>query len=200
MKKICFLLLFIYSSIQSQDLKKVDHIIHSYHSIKSAEDLTKRIDYDFPSKIEKVRAIFSWIALNIEYDNTLNVSNFVEPPEVYIYFNEDDLKRRLEFANNEFVSKTIKSKRAVCKGIAFTFQKICNLLQIENDLIKGYMKETKDDINYLAKTKNHVWNAVKIDTKWFFFDVTAAIDNRGKHPKPNYLYFDISARKLNLTH
>ena len=57
MKKIT-LLLFIFSfNLFSQDLKKVDKIIYSYHSITSAEQLAKRIDYDFKTDLEKLKGI-----------------------------------------------------------------------------------------------------------------------------------------------
>lgn len=200
MKKIFLLLCIVSFSIQAQNLNKVDSIVKSYQTIESVEKLAQKIDKDFKTDLEKTRAIFTWITLNIKYDLISTQTNLLKSPEVYVYFNEKDLKRRIQFNEDKLVSKTIKSKKALCKGISLTFQKLCTLLKIENELIKGYMKRSESDIIYIAKNKNHVWNAVKIDKKWIFLDATAGINNEGRNIKPNYLYFNISPDKLNLTH
>tara|TARA_R110001606_G_scaffold311212_1_gene458149 strand:- start:759 stop:1697 length:939 start_codon:yes stop_codon:yes gene_type:complete len=200
MRKILLLLCLISFSIHSQNLEKVDLIVKSYQPISTVEALAAKIDYDFKTDLEKARAIFTWITLNIRYDLISTQTNLLNSPEVYVYFNKRDLERRIQYNEDKLVTKTIQTKKALCKGIALTFQKLCTLLKIENELIKGYMKTSENDINYIAKNKNHAWNAVKIDEKWIFLDVTARIDNQGRYPKPNYLYFDISPEKLNLTH
>ncbi|SDR72665.1 Transglutaminase-like superfamily protein [Polaribacter sp. KT25b] len=198
MNKIFFILLICSFSIQSQNLKKVDLIISKYQSISSVEQLAEKINYDFKTDKEKVRAIFSWITLNIKYDQISTQTNLIKAPEIIMYFNEDDLERRTQLAKDEIVYKTIKSKRAVCNGIALTFQKLCNLLSIENELIKGFARTLTNEINYIPKSKNHVWNAVKINKNWIFIDATFGLATHNS--KPDYFYFDIKKEELNLTH
>jgi transglutaminase/protease-like cytokinesis protein 3 len=198
MKKIFFILLICSFPIQSQDLEKVDLIINSYQQIASVEELAEKINKDFKTDRDKVRAIFSWITLNIKYDEISTQTNLIKAPEIYLYFNEDDLKRRTQLANDEIVSKTIKSKRAVCDGIALTIQKLCDLLSIENELIKGFARTLISEINYIPKNKNHVWNAIKINEKWIFMDATFGLATYNS--KPDYFYFDIKKEELNLTH
>ena len=69
MKKIALIFLMFYFTLNlfSQDLERVDKIIVSYQQPKSVKELANRINYDFKTKIEKIRAIYTWIALNIEY-------------------------------------------------------------------------------------------------------------------------------------
>lgn len=201
MKKI-LLLLFLTTTITfSQKLEKVNKIIYSYKSILSAEELAKKIDSDFKTNLEKIRAIYTWLALNIKYDK--ETTTLLEAPKYYIYSNEYDLAYRLKRVNNELVSKTITDKKAVCTGYALTFKKLCNLLKIENELIKGYVKTETYEINYIPKNKNHVWNAVKIDGTWLLVDVTYGAGysiNNVWHSKPNYFYFNVDKESLRLTH
>ncbi|KGL62801.1 transglutaminase domain-containing protein [Polaribacter sp. Hel1_85] len=198
MKKLIFLILFLSLNISSQDLKKVDLIIYSYHSITSAEQLAKRIDYDFNTDIEKIRALYTWLTLNIQYD--YSVSTNIKSPEIIIHNGEIDLKYRLRWIENNLVSKTISTKKSVCYGIAITFKKVCDLLNLESELIKGYTRTLNNEINYIPKNKNHIWNAVKINEKWVIVDATYGLKRNAKNSKPNYYYFDIEKEKLNLTH
>jgi len=198
MKKITLLLFIFTFNLFSQDLSKVDKIIYSYHSINSAEQLAKRIDYDFETDIEKIRALYTWLTLNIKYDHIK--SDLLTAPQLLTYTSEIDLKHRLRWIENNLVTKTITTKKSVCYGIAITFKKVCNLLKIENELIKGYSRTLTKEINYVPKNKNHIWNAVKIKNKWLFFDATFGLKGQFLNSKPNYFYFAVNKEKLNLTH
>lgn len=197
MKKITLLLFIISLNLFSQDLKKVDKIIYSYHSITSAEQLAKRIDYDFKTDIEKIRAVYTWLTLNIKYD--FSKSGLLTAPQLFFSSSEIDLKYRLKWAENNLVSKTISSKKSVCYGIAITFKKVCDLLKIQNELIKGYSRTLTNEISFIVKNKNHIWNAVKINQEWLFFDATYGLEGNNDS-KPDYFYFNIKKEELNLTH
>ncbi len=203
MKKCFFLFFAITVSISAQNnkLKAVDNIMYSYTNIASIEELAKRIDYDFETDIEKVRAIFTWISLNIQYE--LKNPYEIDVPKTYFVFNEDDFKRRLKKEQAIKAQKTFKTKRGVCDGYALLFQKVCDLLNIQNELIYGYVRSSYNRIGYVPKNKNHVWNAVKIHNKWIFMDATwaAGYVNSGIwHSKLNTTYFNIDKETLRLTH
>lgn len=76
-------------SSQTNKLTDVDKIMYSYSNINSIEELTKRIDYDFKTNIEKARALYTWISLNIRYK--LKNPYLLETPKVYRVFSDDDL-------------------------------------------------------------------------------------------------------------
>ncbi len=201
MKKAILLFFLISNTINAQNLKAVDKIVYSYSSIDSVEELAKRIDYDFKTDLEKTRAAYTWLALNIEYYK--KYSNVLEAPKFYIFTDKEDQIRRLKREKDQLVHKTIASKKAICKGYAYTFQKICGLLRIENKLIYGYVRSSVSEIGYIPSRKNHVWNTIKINNKWLFVDVTWGVNNKTNgiwHSKFNEKYFDISKEEINLTH
>ncbi|WP_425657675.1 transglutaminase domain-containing protein [Tenacibaculum ascidiaceicola] len=188
MKTLSFLVLFLFFSnaLFSQDLTKVDKIMYSYNGITSIKELSERIDYDFKTDIEKVRAIYTWIALNIEYDYF--PSKLLNAPE-FISYSQNDLKRFVQKKIKNKAQKTFKTKKGLCLGFAYLFHRLCNLINIENELIYGYTKTSLNQIGIIPTEKNHVWNAVKINNKWILMDVTFG---------SGYLYNDIWQRELNL--
>ena len=190
MKKTLFFLFFLISFNEisfSQDLTRVDKIMYSYNGINSIEELSERIDYDFKTKIEKVRAIYTWIALNIEYNYFSN--KLLVAPDFVVYTNDYDLERIEQRKIKQIAKKTFNAKKGVCIGYAYLFQNICNQINIENELIYGYTKSSVNRIGVIPKNKNHVWNAVKIDDKWILIDVTYG---------SGYIYKDVWQKKLNL--
>lgn len=201
MKKIMLIVFLISYNLFSQDLIKVDKIVLAYPKITSVEQLVKRIDSDFKTKLEKARATYTWLALNIKYYK--KTSPLLDAPTINYYTDKEDEKRRIKKLNEALISKTITSKRAICKGYAYTFKKVCDLLKIENQLILGYVKYSVNKIGFIPKKKNHLWNAIKINNKWLFLDATWGTSNISEgllHSRFNDDYFNISLNLLNTTH
>lgn len=169
-KQLLSLVLLINFIVNSQDLNKVDKIIRSYKDPVSIKSLSERIDYDFKKPMEKVRAVYTWIATNIRYHEYS--SNLIEGERSIVYFNDEDLKRRKRIEQRKKAKKTFNKREAVCEGYSYLFKKICDNLKIENELVFGYTKYSANTIGYLATTKNHVWNVVKINGEWIMLDVT----------------------------
>lgn len=202
MKRILFILILLNFKVFSQGFNKVDNQVQNYKFIRSAEQLAQKIDLDFNSDIEKIRAIYTWITLNIKYYNPKTNAFLLKEPQTIVYFDEDDLKRRLKLIDDKIVRETFLSKKGVCNNIALVFNKVCNLLDIENELIKGFVKSSAEEINIVPKLKNHIWNSVKINNHWIYIDATYGIsyDSNLLKSKSNYTYFNISKDKLRLTH
>ena len=201
MKNIVFVLILISSSLFSQKLSDVEEAINSYTNITSIEELALKIDSDFNSDLEKVKAIYTWLALNIDYD--LGNPRLLKAPDVFFYTSEENLKRRKKSINKLLVLKVFETRKAVCKGYALTFKKICDILNIENELIKGYVKTSPFDILFIPKNKNHIWNAIKINNKWLYLDVTFGagyISNLRWQRKLEPFYFDIKEEDLILSY
>jgi hypothetical protein len=203
MKKLVFIFFTsIFSlSAQTNTLNGVDKIIYSYSNINSIEELTRRIDYDFKTDTEKTRAAFTWIALNISYEN--KNPNLIEANKVYWVFSDDDLKRKIKKENDKVARNTFRNKTAVCKGYAFLFHEICTQLKIKNKLVKGYVKINAEEIGHVPVNKNHVWNAVQINNEWLFLDATWAsgsTENGVWKQKLDTSYFNVSKKTLRLTH
>jgi hypothetical protein len=169
--------------------------------VNSIEELAKRIDYDFPTKEEKTRALYTWIAYNITYYEP-PIDNFIKVPEIYVVTDQEDLNRRILKENEEIIASTFINRQAVCKGFALLFNKACTLLKIQNELVKGYVKVDAVMIGKIPKNKNHVWNAVKLADKWIFIDVTWGSEHRNSKNFKKRLntYFNIKKEDLRLTH
>lgn len=201
-----FLILFLFLSINSfsqevNKLQDVDKIIMSYDDFSSIEELAKAIDYDFDTSLEKTRAIFTWIALNIDYINKdpFQVGN----PKFYIVTDESDYQRRIALEDRKVMNEAFYNRKAQCKGYALLFKEMCDLLAIENEIVLGYIKSSSNAIGFVPTQKNHAWNAVKIDQDWIFLDITMAsgYSYRGVwQSRFNSSYFDIQKEIIRNTH
>lgn len=202
MKKITFLLFFVSIHIFSQSkLKGVDNIVKSYRDFPSVESLAKQIDNDFNSDIEKARAAYTWITTNLSY-NSRNPF-MIYDTKIYIVSDEEDYKRRLRKEDEKTALKAFETKNAVCKGYAYLFRKLCDLMEIENKVVLGYIKSSSYEIGYVPDQKNHAWNAIKVDGIWKFIDATQGSGYSYKgvwQPKFNGAYFDIKKEIIRNTH
>ncbi|SNR16710.1 transglutaminase domain-containing protein [Tenacibaculum jejuense] len=202
MKKYLLLLLLFPSLISAQDFTMVDNVTRSaYKNEKSVISLAERIDYDFKTDVEKVRAVYTWITYNITYRK--EYSRFLKEPEFLVYFSEEHLKYIQKQKEEKKIANTFNKRAGVCEGFSLLFKKLCDLLKIENELVLGYTKPSVDYVGILATRKNHVWNAVKVQDKWIMIDATfgaGVISNGLWLRKFNPNYFDVSLNLLNRTH
>lgn len=197
--------LFLLTSIFtfSQDFSKIKSKTEKYYNIKTAEELAKKITSDFSSEEEKVKAVFYWITDRIRY----NLEEFYNPNrKTQTHFRYRSLEEKnliLQEIQNKLVTKTLLTQKGVCEGYAQTFSKICDLLNIENEIIKGYVRTNFNDINKPISLPNHAWNAVKINNKWLYIDTTwaAGLVLNGKWQKKFIpYYYDIPTEKYFKTH
>ena len=172
--KLFFSILFLcftFTSIQSQNFEEVDRIVSQYpKSAASPDQLAEQIAKDFSTDIERIRALYTWLALNISYDLETLYSG--ETAVNFSYTDQQDLQRKLRAINRNMVNNTLRTKKAICEGYAQTFKYISELLGVPCMLVGGYSKGTVDDIGEIPPRENHAWNAVKLNKKWFLIDVT----------------------------
>ena len=102
MKKILFILILLNFKAFSQNFTAIDDKVKNYKFIRSAEQLAQKIDLDFNSDIEKIRAIYTWITLNIKYYNPKTNTFLLKEPQTIVYYDEDDLKTRLKLIDDGF--------------------------------------------------------------------------------------------------
>ena len=112
---------------------------------------------------QKARAIFRWVAHNIEYDDEavhagrLNAS--------YIKMGYSDAEKVLERG------------KSVCSGYSFLVKALMNLAHIECVHIFGISKGEHYNMTMTVADltgNGHGWNAVKLEGKWKLIDVTWA--------------------------
>lgn len=191
--KIKLLIFFWISTafVFSQNLQKVDKIVTNYpHKITNPQKLADRINRDFKTDIEKARAIYTWIAQNIEYDVKTYYSDNKKSSFSYRTKEEKIIKEKKY--SEKVVRNTLRNSKAICHGYATLFKKICDLTALESEFITGSTKNDVRDIGRNPGNSNHAWNAVKIDNKWYLVDVTwgaGKVGNREFKAEFNDFYF-----------
>jgi transglutaminase/protease-like cytokinesis protein 3 len=169
MKKLItpILLLFIAITCGANSFKKVDARVLNYpKTISSADELASLINTDFETELEKSRAIFTWIALNIKYD----IEEFEQSKSI----TPSDFLSESGKSKDEIIQNTLGKNKAVCSGYSGLFATLCKLCGIKCVNLSGVAKTTIADIGQYPETSNHSWNAIKIKRKWHLVDVTWA--------------------------
>ncbi|WP_281234474.1 transglutaminase domain-containing protein [Flavobacterium gelatinilyticum] len=173
-KKIAFVFLFLnvgfITSSYSQKYNAIDSIILKYPHFGNPEKLAERIQKDFISEHDKARAIYSWIALNLNYD----VKTYLDPPKqkTYKFKTEAEWAKKKQLLNAKTIQKTFNSKKAVCEGFALLYEYLATLSGLKCQTIVGDSKTLLNDIGRKRLRSNHAWNTVQINGKWILLDVT----------------------------
>ncbi|MFY9242937.1 MAG: transglutaminase domain-containing protein [Polaribacter sp.] len=203
MKQLLFNLLLLLSiSTFSQNFKNVDAKVLEYPRFSKVEDLATQIEKDFTSDLDKARAAFFWLTQNIRY----NLKEFYNPRQRsygFRYSSEAEKEQKLQAIKDKLVADTFRNKMGVCEEYAQSFKKVCDLLNIESDVIKGNVRNDASEIGNIPNDSNHAWNAVKIEDKWIVLDATwaAGYEYNGKWIRDfNEYFFNIPYHKIYKTH
>ncbi|WP_452224146.1 transglutaminase domain-containing protein [Lacinutrix chionoecetis] len=169
-------LLFTSAIAQISDFKTIDFTIadnvaklNKGSDLKNLPVLAHKLTYKLPTKVEKFRAIYTWVCNNIEGD----------------YFqNEKVSKKQRQFKNDSIAyvnwnnkykktafSTLINQKKTMCTGYAYLIKELCFFANIECEIIDGYGRSATSNVEELEAT-NHSWNAVKLNNKWYLCDAT----------------------------
>ncbi|MTH14349.1 transglutaminase domain-containing protein [Flavobacterium sp. LC2016-01] len=200
---LAFLLNFIFiSSSYSQQYSAIDSIVLKYPDFGSTEKLAERIKNDFTTEHDKARAIYSWIALNLEYD----LDTFLDPPKPKeISSSDSDAAKQIQLQNAKTAQKAFRSRKAVCEGFAQLYEHLALLSGLKCQVIHGDAKVELTDIGRRNYILNHAWNSVQVDGKWVLVDATwgqGSYDYRRKVliKKFTPIYFDMDPKYFNAKH
>jgi len=187
MKRILFTLAVIGFSMaifaQSADYySSVDEVMLRIpkSSTHSTTDIADYINHNFKSQQDKSRAIYIWIATNIQYD--IKQKNVV-------YFNDN-------YA--EIIENALKERKGVCMHFALLFNEIAQKTGIKSYVVFGYTKQYGK-----VDAVPHAWCAVQIDSSWFLFDPTwgaGYVQNSTYIKKLNNDYFKMTPQESIKTH
>ncbi len=201
MKQLVIFFLFVSSTILAQDFQRIDAVAMSYPRYTKPEQLAERISRDFEDDASKVRAAFRWLTHNIRYD----LEEYYQPKKViqFRYSNEEERLRKIQAIKDKIVKDAFLTKMGVCEEYAQAFKKIMDLVGVEAEVIKGYVRNSSYDIGRVPRSTNHAWNTVKIENKWIMLDATwaAGYVYNGRWTKDyNEYYFAMNPKKVSLTH
>lgn len=177
----------------SQKYNAIDKIVSKYPDFGSTEELAEKIEKDFTSEYDKARAIYSWIALNIDYD----FKAFLNPPQPksFSYRTEAEKQKKIKQFNDDILQSTFNSRKGVCEGFTLLFSHLASLTGLKSQIIKGDSKNSLSDIGRKKSQTNHAWNMVLITGKWRLIDATWGqgyySQNKGRMVKDfTPIYFD----------
>lgn len=172
---------------------KADSVARLYpnHSLDNLKALSDKLTTPFVNDVEKFRAIYTWVCLNIKND--------------YELFQKNQQKRKklqgdsvaLKAWNKEFSASVFKElrkrKSTVCTGYAYLIRELANFARIECVIVDGYGRTAMANVEGTGEI-NHSWNAVFLHATWYVCDATwssGAIDMELKEFIPNYndVYF-----------
>jgi len=115
----------------------------------STDGIAGYISTNFNKDKDKTRAIFVWVATNIQYDvDNMFAMNFYEKKE-------------------DKISKALKTRKGICENYAALFNDICFKSGIKSFIIEGYTKQ-----NGFTDYIPHAWCAALVDSSWYLFDPT----------------------------
>jgi transglutaminase/protease-like cytokinesis protein 3 len=119
-----------------------------------AQNITKNCHTD----LQKVTAIYLWIAKNISYD--------------YELFSNQKLQKEFYISEKNVIKKTLERRKGVCSGYAYLFKELCENVGVTSEIVHGYTK--KYTTGQKNNKVNHTWNVVNIDGSWKLLDITWA--------------------------
>jgi hypothetical protein len=177
---ICFYLLSalaLPASSQNKDnninFEAVDAFAKTVRYNGDLQELTNTLTTPYADSIYKLRAIFIWIADNIEYDYKLLNSGRTEWNRFECSGSRESCAEARIDWNNKHLEHVLNKKKTVCNGYTKLFKRMCNMVGIQNEMVDGYVKKTPFQIG-LVLNVSHTWNVVNLGGVNYYFDVTWA--------------------------
>jgi len=151
-----FLFAFSFQVDAQNDYSIVDNYVKSLGSLDTLNmgTISYTVTKKFADPKEKVRAIFDWIAYNINYDLKAGKNN-------------DNEKTSTELV--------LKTRKATAVGFAGLFQDMCSVVKIRCLTVDGYAKFTTEQIIEKPDGLNHTWAVVQLGQSpdsWYYVDPT----------------------------
>jgi transglutaminase/protease-like cytokinesis protein 3 len=154
----------------SSNFQQVDDFARSVKYNGDLQELTNTLITPYTDTVYKLRAIFIWIADNIEYDYKL----FNSASDEWNHFECSGSKASCAQARidweNKLLGHVLDKGKAVCSGYGKLFKKMCEFVGIQNEMVDGYVKKTPFQIR-LVLNVSHSWNVVKLGGVNYYFDV-----------------------------
>ncbi|HKR06547.1 MAG TPA: transglutaminase domain-containing protein [Bacteroidia bacterium] len=148
---------FCFSQNSKSEFSAVDEKVlnlPSYNS-ENLDSLSNLLTKDFSTDIEKVRAVYVWVANNISY----NVPKYEERSKL-----ANAIQKKADLS--ESAENIIQKRKAVCEGYSNLMKALCNSAGITCEVIEGIGRPEK------TKSDLHAWNAVKTGGEWKLLDAT----------------------------
>ena len=149
----------------------IDSLYYSY-------SVRKQCNSDIEAMITECSV--SVLAASSEYDKVLAIHDYINNKIEYAY-NSSGAPETAQWAHN--IIGVASKDKGVCESYAKTFLFLCRVYGIDCIIITGY-----------SYGEGHAWNAVEIDGKWYYADLTWNDGNS------DYYYFGLAPYVFSQTH
>jgi hypothetical protein len=122
------------------------------------DTITAFVNGTFQSQEDRARAYYTWIALNINYDEDYRGS--ISYSLIKDIRNENNVSMR--------VNNIIETKLGASESIANLFSKFCQSSKITCFTVPGYIKRPNRTVSDML----FVWNVLYLDSIWFQVDAS----------------------------
>lgn len=159
----CFLsLLLAEAQITREDYyNTIDNAVFSYskqNEYAAFDSVATFINTKYISRDDRLRAYYTWIAMNIRYD-----TDHMSDLQLISSFNVQNV-----YSSGQKPEEVFKSRKAVCEGYSNLLSAFCKTSGIPCYTVCGHVKTEEGEIPKIM----HAWNVVKPDTVWKLIDVT----------------------------
>lgn len=176
MKKLKTILLILLTAtfVQGQNYEQIDNYVRAleFKSNVDLAEMAEEITAKSNTDEERLRAIFVWIAHNIEYD----VKSF----------------KSGKIPNSTAIG-VVQKGRAVCEGYSNLFQELASNVGIKSLIVSGFSKGYGYQNRKKLETSDHAWNIVLLNNDWYLIDATwgaGHLNMRGRYvPAMQEKYF-----------
>lgn len=179
MKKLWLLLALLFyfenyaqpSDFKHINFEKADNIAKNLNreKLNNLPLLVYKLTSELNTDVEKFRAIYTWVCLNIKSDHSSQLLNLKKRKK----FLNDSIA--LDEWNTEFKKRSFKKllrhKRTICTGYAYLLQELSVLAELKCKMVHGYGRNVSSNIGELSQV-NHSWNVVWLNNKWYLSDPT----------------------------
>lgn len=174
MKRCAGLTLFFFSQIllaqkPSANFNSIDWYAQTVQAT-TLDSLAAKLTAPYATELEKVRAIYTWICQNIQYN-----ADIYRPLYLRAKFKPEPVDTVSEWkpADEMVAQRVLRRRIAVCDGYARLFKVLCQYAGVEAAVLTGYARSDIDRAKERFRS-NHTWNAVRIDSVWHLLDLTWA--------------------------
>jgi hypothetical protein len=144
----------LFAQTGGRDFKAVDDYVKGLGSLDSMSmgTINNVVSNKFEDKMDRVRAIYDWIAMNIIYDVKA---------------------ARTNNTTKNTPKDVLATRKAVGAGFANLFQDMCSAANIRCLTVNGFVKNNINQIGEKPTDINHTWAVVQLgetDQPWFYVD------------------------------
>lgn len=159
------------SDFKHINFEKADNIAESLgkESLKDLPVLVFKLTNELNTDVEKFRAIYTWLSLNIKSDHGSQLLNLKKRKK----FQNDSValdEWNTKFKNKSF-KKLLRYKKTICTGYAYLLQELSVLAGLKCKMVHGYGRTVTSNIGELSQP-NHSWNVIWLNNKWYLADPT----------------------------